>query len=198
MTSEEKNISQQNSDSDSISGSGSNSNRTSDQLETLELENSTAHFQIKTLKELIEQTKTAFRCAKQKVQIYSPNLDPRVLSNRDIEQVLTRFVRSSRYARVEILITEERKLQGIDHRLVSLAQNFSSYVQIRLIPKDYHENYFAFYLVDGRSIIYRSNFERFESECHEVPSTLIKQRAKYFDEIWQQSSPASHLRALHL
>lgn len=164
----------------------------------LELEDASVHFQIKTLRELIEQSQIAFRCAKQKIQLYSPNLDPRVLSNRETEQILTRFVRSSRFAKIEILITEERNLQGIDHRLVSLAQNFSSYVQIKLIPKDYHENYFAFYLVDGRSIIYRSNYERFESECHEVPSTLIKQRSKYFDEVWQQSSPASHLRALHL
>ena len=166
--------------------------------ESLELENASPHFQIKTLNELKEQAQVSFRCAKQKIQIYSPNLDPRILSNRENEQVLTRFVRSSRFARIEILITDERNLQGIDHRLVSLAQNFSSYVQIRLIPKDFHENYFAFYVVDGRSIIYRPNFERFESECHEIPSVLIKQKSKYFDEVWQQSSPASHLRALHL
>jgi|GEM_PF-2026528 len=153
---------------------------------------------LSSLGELVAKTSEVLAAAKQTIQIYSRNLDPRILNNRDIEKIVTRFVRSSRFVRVEILITDERNLQGIDHRLVNLAQKYTSFIQIRLIPKDYHENYFGFYLVDGRHLLYRNNVERFESEYHQLPSSLIKQKSKYFDDIWQQSSPASHLRALHL
>ena len=151
-----------------------------------------------SLSELRELTHTHFSAAKQKIQIYTRNLDPRILNNRELEQSLTRFVRSSRFARIEILITEERNLQGIDHRLVSLAQKYTSFVAIRVIPKDYHENHFAFYLIDSRLLIYRNNAERYESEIHHLPSSQVKQKTKYFDEVWEKSSPAIHLRALHI
>ena len=160
--------------------------------------NQEQHFRLQSLQDLRQHAVSIFASAKQKIQVYSRNLDPRILNNRDIEQAITRFVRSSRFVQVELLITDERNLQGVDHRLVSLAQNFTSFIKIRVIPKDYHENYFAYYLIDGRRIIYRNNADRFESEVHQLPSSLIKQKSKYFDEVWQQSSPASHLRALHL
>ena len=151
-----------------------------------------------SLADLNDKTIEFFSLCRQKLQIYTRNLDPRILNNREIEKIISRFVRSSRFARVEILITDERNLQGTDHRLVSLAQKYTSFVQIRVIPKDFHENYFGFYLIDGRAMIYRNNVERFESECHILPSSLIKQKAKYFDDVWQQSAPASQLRALNL
>ena len=153
---------------------------------------------LSSLTELKAQTADSFAQCRQKLQLYTQNLDPRILNNREIERLVSRFIRSSRFARVELLITDERNLQGVDHRLVSLAQKFTSFIEIRVIPKDFHENYFGFYLIDGRTLIYRNNLERFESEVHQLPSSLIKQKSKYFDEVWQQSAPASHLRALHL
>ncbi|TQV84442.1 hypothetical protein [Aliikangiella coralliicola] len=151
-----------------------------------------------SLKALCESTYDYFSTAKQKIQIYTRNLDPRVLNSRELEQSLSRFIRSSRFVKVEILITEERNLQGIDHRLVSLAQKYTSFVSIKVIPKDYHENHFAFYLIDGRTLIYRNVADRYESEIHQLPSSHLKQKTKYFDEVWEKSSPAIHLRALHL
>ena len=177
-----------------LEASESNSNQTVQPADT----DNNGSYRIDTLSQLVEQTEQLLTTAKKKVQIYTRDLDPRILNSRTIEAILSKFVRSSRFARVEILIVDEKNLQGVDHRLVSLAQAFSSYISIRLIPKDYHENYFAFYLIDGRKIIYRPLSERFESEYQQVPSSLIKQKTKYFDELWQKASPASALRALHL
>lgn len=156
------------------------------------------HRHLGTLQELREFTESSFLQCKQKLQLYTRDLDPRILNSRNLERLISRFIRSSRFARVEILIIDEKNLQGIDHRLVSLAQNYSSYIQIRVIPKDYHENYFAYYLIDGRTILYRRLADRFECEYQQLPSSLVKQKSKYFDEVWQISTPASHLRALHL
>lgn len=152
-------------------------------------------YRTSSLSELKEATRDLFNNAKRKVQIYSYNLDPRILNDRDIERILLNFIRKSRNVKIEILIIDERNVQGIDHRLVSLAQKYTSYVSIRLIPKDYHENHFAFYVIDGRQLIYRTVAERFESEVHQLPSVKLKQMSKYFDEVWEQSSPAVHLRA---
>lgn len=149
-----------------------------------------------SLSELRAETLKIFQSARRKIQIYTRNLDPRTLNHREIEQQLLNFIRTSRYVRIEILIIEERNLQGIDHRLVSLAQKYTSFVSIRVIPKDFHENHFTFYLIDGRQLLYRSVGERFECEVHQLPSAKIKQQSKYFDDVWQQSAPATYLRAL--
>ena len=153
---------------------------------------------IKSLSALCADTIQLCAQAKQKIQIYSRNLDPRILNNRELEKHLDSFIRSSRYVRIELLITDEGNLQGIDHRLVKLSQKYTSFVSIRVIPKDFHENHFAFYLVDAKSMIYRPVADRYEAQIHHLPSSKINQKAKYFDEIWQQSAPAVHLRALNL
>lgn len=155
-------------------------------------------FRLESLVELKLESNNRFKLAKRKIQIYTKNLDPRILSNRDIEQSITSFIRYSRNSRLEILIENERCLQGVDHRLVNLAQRYSSFISIKLIPKDFHENPFAFYLIDGKHMIYRRLAERYECEVHQLPSSKIKQMTKYFDEVWERSDPAVHLRALHL
>lgn len=138
------------------------------------------------------------RSATKKIQFYTHNLDPRVLNDRELETILKNFFRLSRFVQLQLLIKDEDVLKGLDHRLVALAQNFTSYASIRIIPKDFHENLFAFYLIDARHMIYRSNTEKFESELHQLPSSKLVQMDKYFDEVWQQSSPATHLRALYI
>ena len=153
---------------------------------------------ISSLTQLKEETCQIFTSAKQRIQIYTHGLDPRILNNRQIEKNILDFVKRSRNSKVQILIYDERLLRGIDHRLVSLAQRFTSFIDIRVVPKDFHENPFSFYLVDNRYMVYRSNVERYEAEKLAMPNFVIKDKSKLFDSIWQSSSPASFLRALHL
>lgn len=153
---------------------------------------------INSLTQLREETSDIFRTAKQSIQIYSHGLDPRILNNRQVEKNIVDFVKRSRNSKVQILIYDELLLRGIDHRLVSLAQKFTSFISIRVVAKDFHENPFGFYLVDNRTMVYRSNVERYEAEKLTMPNFVIKDKSKFFHTIWQSSSPASFLRALHL
>jgi len=157
-----------------------------------------AHHIIQSLAQLKQQTNDIFAYAKKSVQIYSHGLDPRILNNRETEQQLIHFIKKSRYSKVQILIYDEQLLRGTDHRLVALAQRFTSYIEIKVVDKDHHENPFGFYLVDHQTMIYRNNVERYEAEKFQMPHFAIKDKSKLFDTIWQSSSPASFLRALHL
>ena len=153
---------------------------------------------INSLSDLKESTIKLFDRASKSISIYTKDLDPRILNNREVEFAITRFIKNSRYCKVNILIESEQKLIGTDHRIVALAQRFSSYIQIKLIPLDYQDNYFGFYIVDNRSILYRNNIERYEAEQLTLPNSKIIEKSKYFDQIWQAASPASFLRSLHL
>jgi len=139
-----------------------------------------------------------FEQANRSIQIYTRDFDPRILSHQSIEKSVIELVKRSRYSRIEILIQAEEHLRGIDHRLVTLAQRFTSGIAIKLIPKDYFEEAFAFYLVDGKQILYRQYHQDYHAELRQMPDFLVKEKARYFDKIWQESSPASFLRALYL
>jgi hypothetical protein len=148
----------------------------------------------------LEEVRTAYLAslskARQIVQIYAPTLDPRLLNNTQAFTTLQQFVRLNRVSQVQMLIINERQVSQLDHRLIRLCQTYPSYAAIRLIPKDFHEEPFAFMLVDGQELLYRARYDRFETEIHHLPSFAIKEKQKYFDEIWQQAAPASGLRAL--
>jgi hypothetical protein len=158
----------------------------------------TTHRAIDSLNEFKAETEQLFNEASRVIQIYSKDLDPRVLSDTRIESLLLKFIKRSKASKLQLLIFDESYLKGIDHRLVSLAQRFTSYVEIRLIPRDYHENYFGYYLVDKKRIVHRNNIERYQAEYAQLPNSLVKEKSKWFDDIWQKSTPASFLRALHL
>ncbi len=153
---------------------------------------------LNSLSELSSKTLNHFQLARLRIQLYTRNIDPRILNSRDIEQSIIAFIRSSRNARVEILIRDEAEMRGFDHCLINLAQKFTSYINVKVIPKKFHENLSAFYLIDKRHLIDRILGERFEANIHQLPSAKINQRIKYFEEVWQQATPASQLRALHL
>lgn len=153
---------------------------------------------IESLSEFKQETELLFSQATRIIQIYSKDLDPRVLSNIRLESLILKFIKRSKASKLHILIFDESHLKGVDHRLVNLAQRFTSYLEIRLIPRDYQENYYGYYLVDKKRILHRNNIERYEAEYAQLPSSLVKEKSKWFDEIWQKSSPASFLRALHL
>jgi len=151
-----------------------------------------------SLQQLKEQACNLFINANKRIQIYSHGLDPRILNNREIERHIAAFIKKSRNSELQILIYDENLLRGVDHRLIAIAQQFTSYVQIKVVPKDYQENPFGFYLADDRSMLYRSNCERYEAQFMKMPSFTIKDKSKLFNTIWQASTPASFLRALHL
>jgi len=147
---------------------------------------------------LQQASQQLFATAHKTIQIYTCDCDPRILNHRNIEQTIIELVKRSRHTRVEILIKTEESLRGIDHRLVSLAQRFTSSIGIKLIPRDYFEEPFAFYLVDSKQILYRQNHQDYHAEERQMPDFLVKDKSRYFDKIWQESSPASFLRALYL
>lgn len=153
---------------------------------------------IQSFEELKQATLDLFKRSKRIIQIYSFSLDKRILNNREIELTMTKLLRSSRNAKVQCLIYDEKELQGFDHRIISLAQRFSSFIEIRIIPDDFKMTNIGYYLIDRQFMIYRSNRENYEALQFNQRRIEVKDKLKHFEDVWQQSQPASFLRALHL
>ncbi|MDH5434816.1 MAG: hypothetical protein OEY19_12805 [Gammaproteobacteria bacterium] len=156
------------------------------------------HHLIEHLDELKEVTADCISKSRQTVQLYTHNLDPRILNHPNISALLTKFIQQSSKVRIEMLIADEANLRGVDHLLINLTQRFTTYSKIKVIPKEYLDNRYAFYLFDGRTMLYRNNAERYETELLTLPNAKLNQMRKLFKEIWQQASPASRFRSLNI
>jgi hypothetical protein len=156
------------------------------------------HFRLSRADELKLAAFRMFSQAKRRVDIFSYDLDPRVLSDRNIELALSNLARRSRYSEIRLLVFETRQLQSYDHRLVSLAQQLSSYISIRVLAKDFQQIPYAFYLVDDHGFIYRPNHSEYHAQVFFKDAHKAAEYRKQFEEMWQQSRIASELRALSL
>ncbi|WMS88001.1 hypothetical protein [Pleionea litopenaei] len=137
-----------------------------------------------------------FAQAKKQIDLFSYDLDPRVLSDRDIEAAISRLVRRSRQSQVRMMVFETQLLQSADHRLIALMQNLSSYIHLKVVSKEYQQLPFSFYLVDDSGLIYRPNHQQLESQIYFNEKLKVRDYRKQFDEIWEQGRIASEFRTL--
>ncbi|WP_144395557.1 hypothetical protein [Pleionea sediminis] len=139
-----------------------------------------------------------YSLAKKRIDILTYDLEPRILSEREIEQALKEFIRQSRHTEVRILVFDTTMLQKVDHRLVALAQAFPSYVSIRVLAKDFQQIPYSFHLVDDSGLIYRTNHSELESLVSFNSKLKVREYRKEFNEMWEHSRVASELRSLSI
>ncbi len=132
----------------------------------------------------------------QQIDVFSYSLDPMVLNHRSIELQMSAFARKNRQSMIRLLIIDPLALQSVNHRLVSLSQNLSSFVSIRVVPDDYKNIPYNYMLFDRYGYIYKSIHTQLEATVCFKDTLKVKELHKEFDEIWQLSRIASEFRAL--
>lgn len=169
-----------------------------DSLLNAELGITEENFAVSRASELKLASYRMFAQAKRRIDILSFDLDPRVLSDRNIEQAVSQLARRSRYSEIRLLVFDTLQLQSSDHRLVSLSQRLSSFISIRVLAKDFQQTPYGLYLVDDAGLIYRSNHSEYQAKVFFNDMNKVKEYRKQFEEMWEQSRLASELRALSL
>lgn len=169
-----------------------------DELLNAQLGETDGAFRVNRIAELKLASYRMFAQAKRSIDIFSYDLDRRILSDREIEQAVVSLVKRSRHSRVRMLVFDTVALQSADHRLISVLQSFSSYVSLKVLAKDYQTIPFSFYLVDNSGLIYRSNHNELEAHVCFNDKLKVKDYQKQFDEMWDHSRVASEFRTLGL
>ncbi len=139
-----------------------------------------------------------FSQAKRSLDIFSQELDPRILSERSIEKAVSELARRSRYSTIRILVFDTLGLQSANHRLVSLSQSLSSFIKIKVLANDFQHIPYTFYLVDDCGVIYRPLHAELETQVYFNQPNKVTDLRKQFSDMWEQSRVASELRSLSL
>lgn len=130
------------------------------------------------------------------LEIVGRGLDPPVYDNGPFCEAVKDLALASRYARVRILVTEIDGLIKRGHRLLQLADQLSSFIQIRVPSPEYRDFNEAFLVADGTGYIHRQLADRYDGLGSFADRRRCIDLLRRFDEIWERAEPDPNLRRL--
>ena len=138
------------------------------------------------------------RQATRGIDIVSRHLDPPMYDNRDFCAAVSQMIVGSRRARVRALIHYPSPVVKHGHRLVTLHQQLSSFIEMRIPAREFDEYNAAFLIVDRTGVIYRTLSDGFEGTANFNDPRTAKELTREFDEMWQTALPDVNLRRSYL
>ena len=133
--------------------------------------------------------------AQHTIRIYSQDLDRATLDNQDLQIALSRFVRQSPRAKVQILIIDSTRAVQTGHMLIRLARQLSSYVEIRKVNPLYGKLDSHFISIDGTAFIYREQAQNWHACINYNSPTQSRRLDEYFDRAWQSGESDPNIRS---
>lgn len=138
------------------------------------------------------------RQAARSIDIVSRQLDPLMYDDSDFCNAVSRLVVGSQRARIRALLRHTEPVVKGGHRLVSLAQRLSSFIELRVPAREYEEYNPAFLIVDGAGVIYRQLSDRYEASVSFNNPRLAGELGRQFEDMWQTASADANLRRANL
>jgi len=132
------------------------------------------------------------------VEIVSRLLDPPVYDTAEFVDAVTKLILGRRAARIRILIFDPLTVVQRGHRLVDLAGNLSSFIEMRK-PGIEHSNFNGSLLMaDAKGYILRESAERYEGTVNFHDRTVSKNLLEAFEEMWARATADPNLRRMIL
>lgn len=136
--------------------------------------------------------------AKSTLRITSRDLDPRLFDNDEFLDAVRTLSLRSRRAHVYLLANSADNAVKNGHRIIDLSQKLSSFIEIRVQGnrfKDYNQ---ATLLADEIGYIRRPIADRHEAEADFAAPREVREMAKEFEEMWNESVTDPNLRRLSI
>jgi len=134
--------------------------------------------------------------AKRELALFSRDLEPLLYDRQEFISVVQALATRSRMSRIRIVCIDPGASVRAGHRIVSLAQRFSSYIEVRRASRD-HENLVDTYLVaDDVALLFRPVCTRYEGFADLRAPMQAREKLRGFEDIWQQGEPDPEFRRL--
>lgn len=135
--------------------------------------------------------------AKQKIAIFTHDLDGEVYDNMTLLEDLKRLATVSPDVAVSVLLQNNTRVQRERHRLLDLANRLPSKIKIyRPVTKDYLEHAENFMLVDNTGFVFRKLYTRFEGRLEFNNRLRARELSSFFQDAWNESEEDIALRRL--
>ncbi len=138
------------------------------------------------------------RQARRSIYIFSYDLDPQLYNQTDFLEAVKILAIGSEHSRIKVILQNNTKVQREGHRLIQLWRRLTSKIEIRRPPPDYIDHTENFLLVDDLGYLHRSLYTKYEATVDFNSRFETSKFCMFFNEVWEQSEPASELRTLHI
>ena len=136
--------------------------------------------------------------ARHSIDIFSHDLDPRVLNSTEISDAVKQFIKISPKSKIRILISDPDQPLKRGHCLIELSRKFSSFISIKKTNIDYQSTAYSFLMVDHKALLYRPNANEYLALVNYSAQSECREYREFFNKVWDISEPASELRQLFI
>ena len=130
--------------------------------------------------------------------LFTRSLDPLLYDNPAFVSGLSQLLRSNPRSYCRVLLQDAEGFAAQDHRLISLAQTLSSYIQLRVVPKEAQDELQSFLIVDGLAYLRRPNSAVYEGNAGFNNPREVREMGHRFGQWWEQGSELVEARRLHI
>lgn len=138
------------------------------------------------------------RQAARGIDIVSRQLDAQMYDNREFCEAVSQLIVGSRRARVRVLLRFTDPVVKHGHRLVTLSQRLSSFIELRVPAREFDEYNPAFLIVDGAGIVYRTLSDTFNGTANFNDPRKAQELSRQFEDMWQTATPDARLRRAYV
>lgn len=134
--------------------------------------------------------------ARHELVLFSRDLEPLLYDQQDFIAMVQALAVRSRMSRIRVASIDPGPAIRAGHRLVTLAQRFSSYIEVRRASHDHESMTETFLVADDVALLYRPLVTRYEGYYDLHAPMEARQKLKLFDDIWEQGEPDPEFRRL--
>lgn len=134
--------------------------------------------------------------ARRELALFSRDLEPLLYDTDPFLKVLQALATRSRMSRIRVVSIDPGPAIRAGHRLVALAQRFSSYIEIRRASRYDAERPESYLLADDTGLLYRPVATRYEGYADTDAPSEARLRLKEFSGIWETAEPDPEFRRL--
>lgn len=136
--------------------------------------------------------------ALQSLRLLTPDLEAAIYDSEPFLHALTRLATRSKYAKIEILLSQSMRAVKNGHRIIELARRFPTYIHIHSPAAEHRGFSNSVLIADERGYIEKNSAERYEGTASFNDPLKVRELTAHFRELWGKSAPDSELRRLHI
>lgn len=145
-----------------------------------------------------EQALLLISQAKRRVAILSRELDDAIFGKDEFVQAASAFVRSSRYAQLQILVAKPQVIIERNHKLHKLAQRLSSKIELHKLNQLPEDTAMSFMLCDNQGLLYKNDDAIYQGFANPKALVEVKRLSEIFDYLWQHSDTIPEMQILKI
>jgi hypothetical protein len=162
----------------------------------METPRSDTYKRLETLADNREAVVSVAAVAKRELVLFSRDLEPLLYDRNEFITTVQALATRSRMSRIRIVSIDPGAAVRAGHRLVALAQRFSSYIEVRRASRDHASLTESWLVADEAAVLFRPMAPRYEGYADVHAPLEARQHLKTFDEIWEKAEPDPEFRRL--